>query len=113
MERRSATRIAQVIAGLGLAAAVAIYFLAAPVDENPLGYDPLTNKKYVHELQRYGGKANVATAEFMQWFESLWHGRTLGYTVAVLSVGVAWVFWWFATLPPLERRPQPPANPNA
>jgi len=102
MERRVAARISQSIALLGLGSALVVYVLASEPQANPLGYDPLTNKKYVHELQQFGGKANVATAEFMQWFDSLWHGKTLAATLAVLSLVTAWLFWWFATLPKLE-----------
>lgn len=110
MERRLAKRISGSIVGCGLTAAAVIFVLAQPVDEYPLGYDPLTNKKYVLELQRFGGKANVVTAEFLQWFDTLWHGRNLAYTIAVLSVLTAGLFWIAATLPPLDedrRRPKP------
>ncbi len=110
MERRLAKRISGLILGSGLAAAVVIFGLARPVDEYPLGYDPLTNKKYVLELQRYGGKANVATAEFLQWFDTLWHGRNLAYTIAVLSVIAAGLFWIGATLPPLDEDQRHPES---
>lgn len=86
---------------LGFAAAVVIYVTAQPPPENPLGYDPMNTKKYLHDLEVYGGKANIIAARFRDWFDSLWHGKQLGYTVAVITVMAAGVFKFFATpLPP-------------
>jgi hypothetical protein len=77
---------------IGFAAAVVIYVTARPPAENPLGYDPLQNKAYVHELEVFGGRANVLAAEFRDWFASLWEGRRLAYTVGVLTVLAAFGF---------------------
>ena len=44
------------------------------------------SKKYVHDLELYVGKAAVLADEINRWFEDLWHGRTLAYTIAVLSI---------------------------
>jgi hypothetical protein len=86
---------------LGFAAAVVIYLTAQPPPDNPLGYDPLDTKKYLHDLEVYGGKANVIAAQFRDWFDSLWHGKQLAFTVAVLTVIAAGAFKFFATpLPP-------------
>src|SRR6266511_2892348 len=86
---------------LGFAAAVVIYLTAQPPPENPLGYDPLDTKKYLHDLEVYGGKANVVAAQFRDWFDSLWHGKQLAYTVVVITMMAAGAFKFFATpLPP-------------
>ena len=86
---------------IGFAAAVVIYLTAQPPPENPLGYDPMDTKKYLHDLEVYGGKANVYAAELREWFDSLWHGRRLAFTVAVITVITAWAVKFFATpLPP-------------
>jgi hypothetical protein len=87
---------------LGFAAAVVIFLTAQPPPGNPLGYDPLDTKRYLHDLEVYGGKANVLAAEFRDWFDSLWHGKRLAFTVAALSVIAALAFKFFATpLPPV------------
>jgi hypothetical protein len=91
---------------LGMAAAVVIYLTAQPPPENPLGYDPLTTKAYLHDLEVYGGKAGVLSAQFREWFDSLWHGKQLAYTVAVLTVISAGVYKFFAT--PLPEDPEAP-----
>jgi hypothetical protein len=90
------------ILALGFAAAVAIYLTARPPTGNPLGYDPLENKAYVHDLEVFGGKANVLVAEFRDWFGSLWHGRQLAFTVAVITVLAAGAFRFFATSLPSD-----------
>jgi hypothetical protein len=99
---RAATRA---ILLLGFAAAVVIYLTAKPPPGNPLGYDPMDTKRYLHDMEVYGGKANVLAAEFRDWFDSLWHGKRLGFTVAMLTVIAAFAFKFFTTpLPPSATR---------
>ena len=86
---RLATRA---IVAAGFAAAIIIYITAGPPPQNPLGYDPLQTKAYRHELEVFGGKANLIMAEFQDWFAGLWQGRQLAYTVAVLSIVAAFLF---------------------
>src|SRR5437660_8886617 len=93
------------ILAVGLATAVVIYLTAQPPPENPLGYDPLDTKKYLHDLEVYGGTANVLATEFREWFASLWHGKRLGVTVAVITVIAAFAFRFFATRLPLDPEP--------
>jgi hypothetical protein len=88
---------------LGLGSAVVIYFTAKPVMLDPLLGDPLTNKKYVHELRVMGGKSNVLAAELMAWFGGLWEGRTLAGTVAFITVVVTLAFRWVAARPDIYR----------
>jgi hypothetical protein len=78
---------------VGLAGAIGIYVLAAAPDDNPLGYDPMQSKQYVRDLELYGGKANVLAVELVQWFESLWRGTRLAYTVACATVLLAGGLW--------------------
>jgi hypothetical protein len=93
--------VTRAILVLGFVAAVVIYLTAQPPPANPLGYDPLDTKRYLHDLELYGGKANVLAAEFRDWFDSLWHGKPLAFTVAALSLIAAFAFKFFATpLPP-------------
>jgi len=85
------------IAAVGFGSAIVIYFAAGSRPDNPLGYEPLQTKKYVHDLELYGGKANVIAAEFREWFDGLWYGRNLAFTVASLTVLVALVVRFVAT----------------
>lgn len=74
---------------LGLGAALLIYVTAKPAPPDPLGYDPMDTKRYLRELEVFGGKANILATQFRQWFEGLWEGRNLAWTVAALSVALA------------------------
>jgi hypothetical protein len=86
----------------GLGGALMIYQAAQNQSNDEQGYDIVggfiysssgeNTKKYVHDLQLYGGNASVLADEFMHWFAGLWHGESLAFTVAwiaiVLSFGV-------------------------
>jgi hypothetical protein len=90
---------------VGFAAAIVIYLTAQPPAANPLGYEPEDTKKYVRDMEMYGGKSNLLAGELREWFDSLWHGKRLAFTVAVLSVIVAGAYAFFAV--PLPPEPEP------
>src|ERR1700686_2748050 len=72
----------------GFATAIVIYFVnTAPVDASE--YRLEDSKKYVREMEIYGGKMNLLASELGNWFSGLWHGRSLAFTVAVITVLVA------------------------
>lgn len=104
--------VTRAILAVGFSAAVAVFVLAGVRPEDPLN-EQLTSKKYLHDLEVYGGKANVLAAEFRDWFAGLWYGRNLAGTIAVLTVVAALAYRFFATpLPPPEEledvdRPRP------
>jgi hypothetical protein len=86
------------IVGLGSALLIFLFAGTSPVD--PLG-DPGDSKMFVHDMLLYGGKANLLGSEFADWLGALWHGKRLAYTVAVLTLLLAAVFYYFfAPLPP-------------
>lgn len=89
------------ILALGFATAIVIYATAPPPPANPLGYEPEDTKKYVRDMEMYGGKSNLLAGELREWFDSLWHGKRLAYTVAVLTLIAAGAFAFFTVpLPP-------------
>lgn len=98
MNPRKANQITGLLLLLGFGSALVIYLTAKPLPPDPFG-DLLANKKYIHELGVMGGKANVLSAEFMDWFGGLWHGEALAGTVAVLTVMVTLIFRFLALLP--------------
>jgi hypothetical protein len=49
------------------------------------------SKRYVHDLQLYGGQAAVLSDEFMRWFSGLWQGRSLAYTIVCIAAFVSFV----------------------
>lgn len=81
---------------VGLVIAVVIYATASD-ESSAVPSQALANtKRYGYELERIGGKAAVLAVEFNQWFESLWHGRQLASTVALLSLALALGCFWIA-----------------
>jgi hypothetical protein len=102
-----------VILIVGFSAAIAIYVVAGARPENPLGYEPLETKRYIHDLEMYGGKANVLAAEFREWFAGLWYGRNLAFTVAVITAVLASITHLFAVTTesgPVLVKSQPPPS---
>jgi hypothetical protein len=53
-------------------------------------------KRYVHDLQLYGGNAAVLADEFMRWFNGLWRGESLAYTVGFITVAISLVLFLIA-----------------
>jgi hypothetical protein len=95
-----AARRKAVAAGIllaGFAAGLLIYFTATPSDL--LGERPEDSKRYLRQMEIYGGKANILASEIRERFAGLWHGRALAFTVAGLSVLLALAV--FAALSPL------------
>ncbi len=92
--------VTRAILAVGFASAVVIYLVnATPPDAADFEFE--NSKKYLRELEVYGGKANVMATQFRHWFDGLWHGRSLAFTVAVIAVLLALVYNFFATpLPP-------------
>lgn len=113
MTREKVNRISVALLVAGLLAGLLVYLLAAPVEIDPLLGEPLANKKYRRELRVMGGRANVAAAEFQDWFGSLWQGPALGGTIAVVTVAGVLIFRFLALLPPSpEHGPGPKSPPR-
>src|SRR5271169_717942 len=76
---------------VGLVSAALIYIFAA----DDAGADPVgeiaSGRVYEYNIERIGGMSAVYAARFNRWLASLWQGRPLAYTVAVLAVAIALV----------------------
>lgn len=72
----------------GLIAAAIIYAATPPPDSAVAMYSA-ADPRYQIELERIGGNAAVLMAQLHQWFDGLWHGTALAYTVAVLGGMIA------------------------
>lgn len=77
------------------------------VNGEPVAVSPSDSKRYVRELERFGGKAAVLFDEFDRWFGSLWRGRRLGSTIAVLGAAVAFALYLLSR----AVAPRPPPSP--
>jgi len=67
------------------------------VDGTAYPVAPLSSKRYVRDLEQFGGKGSVLFDEFSRWFGALWHGKKLGITVGCLGVLVSLGMFLFAS----------------
>ncbi len=57
---------------------------------------PEDSKKFLRDLEVYGGKANMLAYEFNTWFAGLWHGKSLAFTVAAIAIFISLGFFYVA-----------------
>jgi len=91
--------ISAIILLVGLGSAILIYLTAENDSGSVLGYEvvggdvypitPENSKMYEHDLELFGGKAAVLANEFKNWFGGLWHGKSLAFTVACISIFIS------------------------
>jgi hypothetical protein len=87
--------VSRVILAVGFTSAVVIYFVNAALP-GASGYELEDSKRYLRDMEVYGGQANVLATEFRHWFNGLWHGRSLAFTVAVISLFLALAYNFLA-----------------
>jgi hypothetical protein len=94
----------------GLGGAIMIYWAAMADLNSESGYEVVggfiypsaeNSKKYVHDLQLYGGNAAMLADEFTHWFFGLWHGKSLAFTVACITIFISFALYFVATNLPL------------
>jgi hypothetical protein len=99
---------------LGLCSAAAIYLTSDEDNRaNEIGYvvaggeayaiAPNQSRRYIRDLERFGGKASVIFDEINRWFDGLWHGKSLGVTIGWASVIVSLALFLFARWLPPDR----------
>ena len=81
---------------VGLSSAWWIYQTADRVPPGLLGYEqaegifypvyPDDSKKYLRDLELYGGKANVLMDGLRRWFVGLWQGKSLAFTISGVTI---------------------------
>ena len=109
----------------GSGAASVIYLTAGEDGDGAVRYEIIngvaypvdlhTDKRYMRELQRFGGKPAVLFDEFGTWFAGLWRGKALASTIFWISLGAALGLFLFArslpaqdVSPPARRSSEPP-----
>jgi hypothetical protein len=94
LKRRRAGSLAILL--VGLTASLAIFLTAKPPASNPLGYEPQDSKQYLRDMEVYGGKTNLIASELREFLASLWHGKRLALTVAMITLFAAWAYHYFS-----------------
>jgi hypothetical protein len=90
----------------GLLISSAIYLTAPEESDDMTIYGLEHSKAYRHDLELYGGKANVLISEFMEWFQGLWHGKSLAYTIAVIAIVTSVMLCYVARLVAADTGPE-------
>jgi hypothetical protein len=114
--------ITAIILIVGLGSSGLIYMTAENYSGSVLGYEivggsvhpiaPEDSKKYIHDLTLYGGKAAVIADEFNRWFIGLWHGKSLAFTVACITIFISLGFLFVAYHLPSELKSNVPDENN-
>ncbi len=88
---------------IGLGSAILVYLTEDNEGDIVPGYEVVggyiypgmheKSKSYIHDLEVYGGKTAVLADEFNRWFYGLWHGKTLAFTIAGLTIFFSLVFF--------------------
>ena len=91
---RLVQRVGLAVAIIALVLAVPAWLRPGPDDE----VDAVEHHREMQQLERLGGRASVRTAEFDQWLSSLWHGRRLAATLAVLGLVLGGACWRIGAL---------------
>ena len=109
--------IGAIILLAGLAGAVAIYHRAGNLPYGAWGYvnadgtiaavGPEDSKMYRHNLEVYGGKANVIMDDFRRWFAGLWQGKSLAVIVGCAAICMAYGCFYTANYAIPRRKSAP------
>jgi len=114
--------ISAIILLFGLGSALWIYRTAENNASGVLGYEeeggsvypilPKDSKKYLRDLELYGGKENVLMDELRRGFVGLWHGKLLAFTVGCISIFVSFGVFYAANHLPSRLRSDVPTENN-
>jgi hypothetical protein len=104
--RESLILIGAIILLVGLGSAIFIYQSDGNYSDSVLGYEiidgsaypirPEDSRIYRRDLELYGGKAAMVVDDFSRWFTGLWHGKSLAFTVAGISIIISFIFFFAA-----------------
>jgi hypothetical protein len=104
----------------GLGGTILIYRTADSTSYGALGYEagngsvypimPDDSKKYQRDLELYGGKANMLMDQLRRGFAGLWHGKSLAFTVACLSILISFGVFYAANHLPSRRKSDVPGE---
>jgi hypothetical protein len=67
---------------------------------------PQNAKLYRHNLELYGGKANVIMDDFRRWFTGLWQGKSLAWIIGCTTIMISFGFFYAANHLPERSKPE-------
>jgi hypothetical protein len=97
------TRIKLLASLILLAGVASSFFIYQNAQDIPPGYDLAVSRKYLSNLELYGGTINVLLTDLTDWFCGLWQGKDLAFTIANLTVIVSAGMFYIAKLYSLDQ----------
>jgi hypothetical protein len=104
--RESLILIGAIIIVVGLGSAIFIYETPGNDSGSVFGYEiiggtaypiaPEDSRVYRRDLEYVGGKEAIVVDDFSRWFIGLWHGKSLAFTVAGISIFISLLFFFVA-----------------
>jgi hypothetical protein len=73
---------------------------------------PEDSKKYLRDLEYYGGKGNVLADEFRRGFVGLWHVKSLAFTVGCIAILIFFGVFYAANHLPSRLKSDVPEESN-
>jgi hypothetical protein len=52
-----------------------------------------TTKAYQYDLELVGGKMVLYADDMRRWFEGLWHGKSLAYSIGFITIIISYAFY--------------------
>jgi hypothetical protein len=98
--------ITAIILLVGLGSAAMIYLTAENTADSILIHQFEKSKKYRHDLEFIGGKANVLADDFCIWFGGLWHGKSLALISACITILISSGLFFVAYRLPFVPKPE-------
>ncbi len=86
MRKKSLYLAAALILLAGMSSAAIIFLAADNPSDNPLVRQFENSKRHRHDLELVGGKMIVLSDRLYRWFDGLWHGKSLAFTVVWISI---------------------------
>ena len=97
--------ITAIILLVGMGSTILIYLTAENASDDILVHQFENSKKYRHDLELIGGKANVLAVQFCNWFAGLWHGKSLAFITACITVLISFGLFFVAYHLPSDSKP--------
>ncbi|MBA4394301.1 MAG: hypothetical protein C0407_12190 [Desulfobacca sp.] len=107
---------------VGLGCAGLIYRTAENVPPGSVGFEqgdeavypvlPSDSKKYLRDLELFGGKANVLMDRIRRWFIGLWQGKPLAFTLSGITVLLSAGIFFLAHHVSVDSKPDHPQGKN-
>jgi hypothetical protein len=82
---------------VGISSSIAIYLTAQDAPESVF-YEYEHSKRFRHDMEVAGGKLNMLASEMYKEFIGLFEGRTLAYTVAIITIIVCIALIYIANI---------------